>query len=87
MKTIRNLIGKYRTYRDRRFLARLERVFNGNVLQSNIVIGGSLLLKGEIVAYLKNPELEEIRKGVLVNELLERLRQEAVVKWVPIKKD
>lgn len=87
MKTIRNLIGKYRAYRDRRFLARLERVFNGNVLQSNIVIGGSLLLKGEIVAYLKNPELEEIRKGVLVNELLERLRQEAVVKWVPIKKD
>lgn len=87
MKIIRNLIGKYRAYRDRRFLARLERVLNGNVLQSNIVIGGSLLLKGEIVAYLKEPELEEIRRGVPVNEVLERLRKEAVTEWGGIKKD
>lgn len=87
MKIIRNLIGKIRAYRDRRFLARLERVLNGNVLQSNIVIGGSLLSSGELVAYLKDSELEEIRRGVPVNELLERLRKEAAAKWEPIKKD
>ena len=78
MKTIKNLIKRYQAYRDRRFLARLERVFNGNVLQSNIVIGGSLLLKGEIVSFLMDSVLEEIRKGVPVNEILEKFRQESL---------
>lgn len=45
---IKKLLQKYQAYRDKKFLARLERVLNNNVIHAEMKIEGFLDVKGNI---------------------------------------
>lgn len=83
---IKKLLQKYQAYRDNKFLARLERVLNNNVVGANLFIeknvfslrGFHMYFPKGAVADLLNKFLQVLSKSVFVQDITrnERLRNQ-----------
>lgn len=73
---INKLIKKYQAYKDKKFLARLERVLNSNVVKSNIALSGHAFIKGDFWIRISKCELEDISKGVPLDVALSHLHRQ-----------
>lgn len=60
---IKKLIQKYRAYKDRQFAKRLYRVLKTHVIDSSVIIDGSLSTTGSVQMYLPKEEIEQIKEG------------------------
>ena len=60
---IKNLIRKYRDYKDRKFAERISRVLGKYVIHSSVFIDGELKTTGSISCYVSKQQVEEIEAG------------------------
>ena len=72
---INKLIKKYQAYKDKRFLARLERVLRSNIVKSDLLLDGNIFPRGTLWMMLSKSAMEDILKGTPLNLVRERLRQ------------
>ncbi len=72
---IKNLLQKYQAYKDKKFLARLERVLNNNIVKSHALIWGEAFFGGGVNMYIPKAAMEDIVLGIPLTLVLERLRQ------------
>lgn len=72
---IKKLIKKYQAYRDRRFLARLERVLNSNIVKSNLLISGGVFIHEDVWIRLPTIAQEDILQEIPLDVVQDRIRQ------------
>lgn len=72
---VTRLLKKYQSYRDKKFLSRLERVLNDNVLKSKALILGDVFFGKHVVFEVPKAAMEDIASGIPSNLVLERIRQ------------
>ena len=58
-KFFTSLFIRYQTWRDKRFLKRLERVLSNNVIKSSIFLNGNIYSSGSITMYMDAPLLKD----------------------------
>ena len=54
---LKKLIQKYQAYKDKKFLARLNRVLKTNVICTSVIVDGNLVTTGSITCYLPKEEI------------------------------
>lgn len=75
MNMIKKIIKKYQSYRDKRFLARLERVLGNNMINATISLHGSLFTDGSVWMMFPTSALKDFVKGTPLSLIEERLHQ------------
>ena len=66
---------KIQAHKDRKFLARLERVLKSNIVKSDILMSGSIFIQGDCWLRLSKSAAADIAKGTPLNLVQERVRQ------------
>ena len=72
---IKKLIKKYQAYKDKRFLARLERVLRSNIVKSDLLLNGNIYSRGNFWLMLPKAAMEDILKGTPLNLVQALIRQ------------
>ena len=70
MNIFKWLSKKYQSYRDRKFLKRLERVLSRNVVKSSLVVDGTLLASGSIYVFVPKETIDKYNDGKPINEIV-----------------
>jgi hypothetical protein len=73
----KKLIEKYQAHKDRKFLARFERVLNNNVTKSNFLLKGDLYVSGQIHMYCKRL-IKDFEEGKPLSQITYEIHQESL---------
>lgn len=71
---IKKLLQKYQAYRDKKFLARLERVLNNNVVGANLFIEKNIYSLRGFYMYIPKDAMADLLNKIPLSLVEERLR-------------